>query len=199
MAEAAAGKDTAAMARAMAPVRRMAPDLAARIGSTPATQFRGAPDIFGRLVEDHDRHRALFAMIADTASGSDQRRTLFEELVREVSAHAAAEEQALWAMVLKVPEATPFARHAIAEHHELDVLFADLAARDMGTKEWMRRFEEARDEYLHHIREEEQEQFEAAEAVLSEADRKRMRAFFNRRKRAEKAGFTIERKIRLKD
>ncbi|OYX03804.1 MAG: hemerythrin HHE cation-binding protein [Caulobacter vibrioides] len=187
-----------AKALAVAKAKAIAPDLAARIGSTPKTTFRGDPDIFGRLVEDHDRHRALLAMIEETQGDSDDRRALFEELTRELKAHAAAEEQALWSSVPRDPETTDFARHAIAEHKEIDDLLADLAARDMGGSGWLLRFAALKAEYLHHIREEEQEQFVAAEQNLSPNDLRHMRRVFEQRKKAEKAAAKIEKKIRLK-
>lgn len=188
----------AAKAASIAKAQALAPDLAVRIGSTPATKFRGDPDIFGRLVEDHDRHRALLAMIEETEGRSPDRQHLFDELVREVKAHAAAEEQALWSSVLRNPATTDFARHAIAEHKELDDMLADLAARDMTSPGWIRRFAKLREEYLHHIREEEQEQFVAAEKVLGAAELRYMRGVFNRRKKEEKAAAEVEKKIRLK-
>lgn len=188
-----------AKSEAIAKARAVAPDVAARIGSTPRTKFRGDPDIFGRLVEDHDRHRALLAMIEETEGKSPDRQRLFRELTKELKAHAAAEEQALWSSVLRDPETTDFARHAIAEHKEIDDMLADLAARDMASSGWLRRFAGLKDEYLHHIREEEQEQFVAAEAHLSATDVRYMRRVFNRRKREEKAAARIERKIKLKD
>lgn len=187
-----------AKAAAVAKARSVAPDLAARIGSTPATKFRGDPDIFGRLVEDHDRHRALLAMMEETEGKSPDRVRLFDELVHELKAHAAAEEQALWSSVLRNPATTDFARHAVAEHKEIDDLLADLAARDMASPGWIRRFAALREEYLHHIREEEQEQFVAAEKTLSPADLRHMRTVFNRRKKEEKAAVEVEKKIRLK-
>ncbi|WP_082797118.1 hemerythrin domain-containing protein [Sphingopyxis granuli] len=188
-----------AKSEAIAKARAVAPDVAARIGSTPRTKFRGDADIFGRLVEDHDRHRALLAMIEETEGKSPDRQRLFRELIKELKAHAAAEEQALWSSVLRDPETTDFARHAIAEHKEIDDMLADLAARDMASSGWLRRFAGLKDEYLHHIREEEQEQFVAAEAHLSATDVRYMRRVFNRRKREEKAAARIERKIKLKD
>lgn len=180
---------------AIAKAKAVAEHVPANIGSTPATQFRGNPDIFGRLVEDHDRHRALLAMISATHGHSPERERLFVELVKEIKGHAAAEEQALWSSVLRNPETTEDARHAVAEHKEMDELMADLAARDMASPGWLRRFATLRDEYLHHIREEEQEQFVAAQEHLSDSDLRYMRAVFNRRKKEEKAGAVIEKKL----
>ncbi len=187
-----------AKASAMAKAKAIAPDLAVRIGSTPRTAFRGDPDVFGRLVADHDRHRALLAMIEETQGASATRRKLFEELVHELKAHAAAEEQALWSSVLRDPQTTDFARHAISEHKEIEDMLADLAARDMSSSGWLRRFAGLKEEYLHHIREEEQEQFVAAEKRLSEHDLLHMRQVFELRKKAEKADAQVERKIKLK-
>ena len=184
--------------QAVAKARAIAPDLQANIGSTPHTKFRGNPDIFGRLVEDHDRHRALFAMLQDTEPGSPQRKRVFTELVLDIKAHAAAEEQALWSTVMRLPATTEDARHAVGEHKEMDKMLADLAARDMAGNGWLRRVAKVRDEYLHHIREEEQEQFLASEKHLTAADLKYMRGVFNRRKKAEKAAAKLVKKIRLK-
>ncbi len=188
-----------AKSQAIAKAKALAPKLAANIGSTPATKYRGHPTIFGRLVEDHDHHRALFAMIDDTTGKSNDRKRLFKELVLEIKGHAAAEEQALWSTVLRNPATTEDARHAVAEHKEMDRMLADLAARDMASSGWLRRFAKARDEYLHHIREEEQEQFVAAEKHLSPGDIRYLRKVFNRRKKEEKSGAKVEKKIKLKD
>ena len=193
-----AANETLAKQAAIAKAKAAAPERSARIGSTPRTVFRGNPDIFGRLVEDHDRHRALFAMIQDTDAKSPERERLFRELVKEVKAHAAAEEQALWSTVLRNPDTTEDARHAVHEHKVLDEMMAELAARDPSTRMWMNRLEAMKEKYLHHIREEEQEQFVAAEKHLSATDIRHMKSVFNRRKREEKAAAKIERKIKLK-
>lgn len=195
MARIAKSTQAAAKSAAIAKAKAAAPDLPARIGSTPKQKFRGDPGIFGRLVEDHDRHRALLAMIAESAAGSPERARLFREFWHAVKGHAAAEEQALWSTVLRKPETTEFARHAVAEHHEIDEMFADLAARDITTRAWGTRFMAMKDKYLHHIREEEQEQFVESEKHLSEADKRYMRGVFNRRKQAEKAAATVEKKL----
>ena len=184
---------------AISKAKATAPHVAARIGSTPKTKYRGNPDIFGRLVEDHDRHRALLAMICETTGKSTDRKKLFKELTLELKSHAAAEEQALWSSVMRNPETTDDARHAVAEHKEIDEMLADLAARDMASPGWLRRFAALREEYLHHIAEEEQEQFVAAEKKLSSSDLRYMKQVFNRRKKEEKATTKVEKKIKLKD
>ncbi|MBN9319908.1 MAG: hemerythrin domain-containing protein [Caulobacterales bacterium] len=186
-----------AKAAAIAEAKSFAPEVPARIGSTPATKFRGNPAIFGRLVEDHDRHRALLAMIEATEPKDPARKTLFEEFVREVHGHAAAEEQALWSTVMRNPETTEYARHAVGDHHKLDKLMADAAARDITSPGWLRHFATLKEEYLEHILEEETEQFLEAEKTLSDQDQRYMRTVFNRRKKAEKAAAVIEKKIAL--
>ncbi len=187
-----------AKSAAFSKAKRVAPAAAIHIGSTPATKFRGNTAIFGRLVEDHDKHRALFSMIEATEITFGERDKLFRELVHEIKGHAAAEEQALWSTVLRHPESTDAGRHAVAEHKKIDDLFADLAARNMKLKGWLRRFGEAKKFYLHHIREEEQEQFVESEKVLTVADQAYMRRVFIRRKREEKARARVSPKIRLK-
>ena len=140
----------------------------------------------------------LLSMIEQTEGKSPERQALFEELNKELKSHAAAEEQALWSTVLRNPATTDHARHAIAEHKEIDDMLADLAARDMETSVWLKRFAILKEEYLHHIKEEEQEQFIAAETHLADADTRYMCRVFNRRKKEEKAAAKLEKKIKLK-
>lgn len=171
----------------------------ARIGSLPKTKFRDAPGIFGRLIEDHDLHRELLAQIAETSGASPERAELFEQLTYEIKGHAAAEEQALWSSVLRKPEITEDGRHAVAEHKELDDMLNELAARDMASGAWLTRFNAMREEYLHHIREEEQEIFEAVSRHLTAEDRTHMEKVFSQRKKAEKAAAKITPKLEPAD
>ena len=191
-------KQTVAKSEAIAKARAVAPEVPVRIGSTPSTKFRGNPAIFGRRVEDHDKHRALLAMIDATGPHDPARKALFEEFVRDVHGHAAAEEQALWSTVMRNPDTTEFARHAVGDHHKLDKLMADAAARDITSPGWLTHFATLKEEYLEHILEEETEQFVEAEKTLTEQDQRYMQKVFNRRKKAEKAVALIEKKIALK-
>lgn len=148
---------------------------------------RQRKDIFDALTADHDRHRALLKTLGNGKTDANERMELFEELTRELKGHAAAEEQALYSVILAKPEMTEKARHSVAEHKEIDDLLNHLATVDMDTAEWRKKFGELADEYIHHIDEEEEELFPDASDVLTDADEVHMRTVFERRKKIEKA------------
>jgi hemerythrin superfamily protein len=145
------------------------------------------PDIFGRLIMDHELHRDLLDALGETQGDSDERSELFERFTKEVKAHAAAEEQALYSTMMRKPETTDETRHSVAEHQRIEVMLNDLAATPMGSGAWMTKFKALRDCYLHHIDEEEDENFPDFARYLTTEDEKHMREVFERRKKAEAA------------
>lgn len=141
--------------------------------------------IFEDLKADHDRHRALLAQLAD--SKTQDREALFQALVTEVSAHAAAEEESLYATMLANPDLRDDARHSVSEHKEIDDYFAKLLELKFGGEAWERTFKEMRHRYEHHIGEEEEEMFPAAAKALSVETEKKLAAIFEKRKPKELA------------
>ncbi|MXO72407.1 hemerythrin domain-containing protein [Alteraurantiacibacter buctensis] len=146
-----------------------------------------AKAIFARLIEDHDKHRALLAQIEKTQGASDERSELFEELTIELKAHASAEEQALYSTMMRKPPTTDETRHSVAEHHEIEEMLNDLAATDMASGAWLTKFRELAHRYTHHIDEEEEEHFPDFASHLTREDEAHMESVFERRKQAEKA------------
>lgn len=149
------------------------------------TNYKYNNDIFGALVVDHNKHRELLDALEATSGDTPERTALFEELTYELKGHALAEEQALWSTVLRKPEITEDGRHAVAEHKELDDMLNDLAATDMATGGWLTKFKSLKEEYLHHIGEEEDELFPDVEKHLDQADLDFMAGVFKRRKAVE--------------
>ena len=145
-----------------------------------------AEAIFARLKEDHDRHRVLLDKLLETQGDSDEREELFTELTKELKSHAAAEEQALYATMLRKPETIGETRHSVAEHHEIDEMLNDLAATDMATGGWLQKFKSFEHRYRHHIEEEEEDHFPDFAEYLTKADEEEMQRIFDRRKAAEK-------------
>jgi len=144
-------------------------------------------DIFGRLMMDHELHRDLLDALGETQGDSDERAELFERLTQEVKSHAAAEEQALYSTMMRKPETTDETRHSVAEHQEIQELLNDLAATPMGSGAWLTKFREFSERYLHHINEEESENFHDYARYLTPEDEQHMRTVFERRKQAELA------------
>ena len=142
-------------------------------------------DIFARLKLDHDLHRELLLLLAGTPAAT--RAALLERVTREIKAHALAEEQALYSTMLRKPETTEETRHSVAEHKEIDDLLNDLAATDPAASEWTEKFGHLRHRYIHHIDEEEDENFPDFARYLTEEDVQYMRSVFERRKAAERA------------
>jgi hemerythrin superfamily protein len=141
--------------------------------------------IYADLKADHDRQRELIAKIEDTGRKDEERKLLFEELRKELQAHAAAEEEALYSVMLANPELRDEARHSVSEHKEVDDLLGELTDKDPSSLFWMGKFKTMRDRYLHHIEEEEEEMFPAATKELSAAKEAEIAKVFERRKPKE--------------
>ncbi|MEO1167486.1 MAG: hemerythrin domain-containing protein [Pseudomonadota bacterium] len=141
--------------------------------------------IFARLKEDHDKHRTMLDLIDKTQGDSEGRRELFERFKTEVTAHAAAEEETLYATMLADPDLRHEGQHSVAEHKELEDYFAELEEMDYSSTGWLARFRTMKDRYLHHIEEEENEMFIAAAKGLSKETEKELAKKFEERKPAE--------------
>lgn len=141
--------------------------------------------IFRDLKADHDRHRAMLEQLGATSGEGEERRALFEELRKELQAHAAAEEESLYATMLACPDLRDEARHSVSEHKEIDDFLGELLEIDVHSNEWMERFKEMRHRYLHHIDEEEEEMFPAAAEQLSDEAERRIADVFEKRKPKE--------------
>ncbi len=145
--------------------------------------------IFKDLKKDHDRHRKLLDKLSDTSEDDDgdKRETLFETLRQELQAHAAAEEESLYATMLGKPDLRDEARHSVSEHKEIDDFLGELVELDFETEEWTERFEELKERYLHHIDEEEEEMFPSASEGLTKAEEAELAKVFETLKPKELA------------
>jgi hemerythrin superfamily protein len=140
--------------------------------------------IFDRLKQDHDAHRQLFAKMAK-AQDDAQLEKLFEQFKVEVTAHAAAEEETLYATMLARPDLREDAQHSVSEHKEIDDFLEELADLKFNGEAWRKKFDKMKKRYLHHIEEEEEEMFPDAAKELSAEDEKKLATLFAKRKPAE--------------
>jgi len=143
-------------------------------------------DIFTRLKQDHDRHREMLDRVAETEGDSKERRETFEKLRIDVSAHANAEEQSLYAEMLSRPDLQDKGRHSVAEHKEAKDYFEDLVDMDFDSSGWLTRFKTLKEQLEHHMDEEEDEIFVAARKDLSTERAEVLARIFDDRKPVEK-------------
>jgi len=141
--------------------------------------------IFDRLKQDHDHHRQLFKQMADAADDRERLEQLFEEFRVEVTAHAAAEEETLYATMLARPDLREDAQHSVSEHKEIDDYLEELQKVDFNGPAWRETFDKLKKRYLHHIEEEEEEMFPDAAAELTDEEEQKLAATFSKRKPAE--------------
>lgn len=142
-------------------------------------------DIFEILEKEHNDHRTLLNEIAETQGDSDERRRLYEALKNDVTAHANAEEQSLYAAMLEDPKLQEEGRHSVAEHKELDDYFEELDGIEMSSPSWLKTFNKLKDRLEHHMVEEEDDIFKAADEEISKKTAERMANLFAKRKEAE--------------
>lgn len=140
--------------------------------------------IFKRLKQDHDVHRELLNRLS-VAQDPEDRKALFQNFKTEVTAHAAAEEETLYATMLAKPELRHDGQHSVAEHKELDDLLQEIDDLEPSSRAWTEKVKKLKHDYLHHIDEEEQDMFPAAAEDLTKVKEMELADKFEERKPEE--------------
>jgi hemerythrin superfamily protein len=136
-------------------------------------------DIFERLKLDHDKHRELIREIEETTGDSGERKALYEQFRVDAKAHASAEEVTLYATLMAEIEMREYARHAAADHHEIDDAIKEVDETDMSSSGWLAKFKKLKETFLDHLKEEEETIFPDAKKDLGEERSVELLAAFN--------------------
>lgn len=141
-----------------------------------------ASTIYTKLLKDHEKQRDLISKIKKTDGNTPERRELWEKLSLELEAHAAAEEQAFYSVMMEDEDGTSEARHSVHEHQEMTDLIKEL--HDLGTDNggWMAKFEKLAHKVEHHLDEEEEDIFPVAKEIIDRDEAKDLAGKFTRRK-----------------
>lgn len=116
-------------------------------------------DIIDLLIEDHQEVDTLFTRF-NQSSKPETVDELAKEIVRELSIHAAVEEQFVYpAMRLKIEGISDEVDHSIEEHSEVKQLLADLEKLDPEAKKFTQTMEEVISSVRHHMEEEQDDLF----------------------------------------
>jgi hemerythrin superfamily protein len=144
-------------------------------------------DILKKLTDDHGKQRGLGAGLVKTEGASDERKRLWAAYRSELTSHAAAEEQTLYATLMALPNGQKEAQHGVAEHKTMEDIIAELDETDMSSPGWLTRFKTLHDKVEHHLAEEENDIFPLARDLLTESELTTMLSEFEQRKENEAA------------
>jgi Mg2+ and Co2+ transporter CorA len=136
-------------------------------------------DIFQALLQSHERQRAISRRLLSGIGNHDEREQAFDELKAEMAAHETAEERAFYVPLIEHDETVDDARHAIAEHHEMDEMVEDLEECEEGSAEWLETMGKLVHKVEHHLKEEEEKFFPAARKVLGAQQQQDLGALYN--------------------
>jgi hypothetical protein len=135
-------------------------------------------DIFQALLQSHERQRAHCKQLLDNIGDPGLRKQAFEELKAEMAAHETAEERAFYVPMFEHDDTVDEARHAVAEHHEMDEMVEDLEKCGDGSAEWLETVGKLVHKVEHHLKEEEQKFFPEAKKVLQPQQQQELGALY---------------------
>lgn len=118
-------------------------------------------DVITLLTQDHAEVDELFRRVnlSDKPESLDD---LAKQIVRELSIHAAVEEQFVYPLIrAKLDGGSAMADEAIEEHQEVKRLLADIEKAEAGSAEHRQDLQKVIDAVRHHVEEEEGDVFPA--------------------------------------
>jgi hemerythrin-like domain-containing protein len=128
-------------------------------------------NIFEALRISHVTQRALADHLIETRGDTPERASIFNELKRELAAHASAEERFFYVPLIAHDLTQEPSRHGIAEHHQMDKLVETLEDTDRSSPAWLAAAKALHHKIHHHLEDEEHGVFQLAGKVLGEAEK----------------------------
>lgn len=142
-------------------------------------------DVRALLQADHETVQDLAKQLAESKNGP-QRRSLLAQLKPLLTAHARAEEQAVYVPLTQVkdsPDSRLMGSEGAVEHFLVDMILEKLdAARDATSDMWRAHATVLQELLEHHIKEEESEMFEELGEHFSAEEREAMAVQFATRR-----------------
>ncbi len=135
----------------------------ARAASATLAGYRG---IFRTLKREHGEVSVLMMRIATDRDGS-ARAELFPLIVRELMAHARAEDAELYSVLADHESTRPMVMELEAGHERIEMLLVELASIPMGSGNWLLRFRELQRAVQEHVDQEENQVFPRARHIMS--------------------------------
>lgn len=125
-------------------------------------------DALTLLKEDHKTVEALFKRFEKaTKKGGDDRRAIVDEIIKELAAHSAIEEQVFYPSVrAEVGEAEDIVLEGLEEHHIVKWTLSELVGMAEDHERFTPKVMVLMESVRHHVKEEEGEMFPKVRAAL---------------------------------
>ncbi len=125
--------------------------------------------IFELLKKDHRKVEKLFSEIEGTAEPK-KREKLFEQIYKELSMHAEAEELTFYAAMREYEETEALLDEAEEEHVEMKVMLEEMKSLDATSPDFAKKLLDLKNAVQHHVEEEESEVFPTVEDCMDEEE-----------------------------
>lgn len=136
------------------------------------------------LSKDHDEVEQLFADFEATDS-DEEREEIAKKVIRELSVHAAVEEQFVYPLVrAELNDGNDQVDEAIGEHADVKQLLSDLESQDPSSAEYRSTMTSVMQLVRHHVEEEEGEMFAQLRSATDADHRERLGDFVDKAKAA---------------
>ncbi|WP_119461708.1 hemerythrin domain-containing protein [Rhodospirillaceae bacterium SYSU D60014] len=122
-------------------------------------------DLWQLIKNDHDNVDEIFRQILQESSG-DLRDKLFLQLKRELMLHTKVEEDVFYPALKHFDETRMYLADAHKEHDEVKTRLEELGKGSKDSPEWARKLGELKGVIQHHVRDEEDKIFPAAQKVI---------------------------------
>ncbi|MGH9188965.1 MAG: hemerythrin domain-containing protein [Acidimicrobiales bacterium] len=124
-------------------------------------------DAITLLKQDHKTVESLFKQFEKATEKPAQARKLAQQIIKELSVHAAIEEQVFYPAVREaVPDAESTVLESLEEHHVVKWLLSEIDGMDPTDERFVAKVTVLMENVRHHVEEEETELFPEVREVL---------------------------------
>jgi hemerythrin superfamily protein len=140
-------------------------------------------DIYQVLSEEHRKVADVLGRLADSGAAQPAERVeLFPALKQDLLLHAQAEEATFYRALREHADVRDDIREASDEHDQIEALLSELSSMDKTTALWGKKIIDLQNAVEHHVSEEEDEIFDAARDLFSDAEARELAVAFEQEK-----------------
>ena len=137
------------------------------------------------LKMDHDTVKEILDQLEDTTERATKKRSdLFAKLKEELTAHETIEEEIFYPALLEFEKAREIVNEAYEEHQLVDYVLEDMSELSPSDEAWTAKLSVAKENILHHIKEEEGEMFKRARQAFGKDELEELAVQMEERKQA---------------